>query len=310
MSAACGTCAPPDSSGWPLGAESGRRPDGVARGLTNARRSPGQTHRLVAVPAEGATASGPIAVESPRQWGRLILDLAVIVGLFHWMASSLGSDRGQAGLVVGLVVVGITLLATRAWPGQTLGSAARALGLLTPRGVGLLAALGTCVTLGVFLAGFARVTGTAFRVDASSLPLLPGLFAQAGVAEEVVFRGTLFGRLRVGRTFWRAAGLSIAPFALAHLPLFATMTLPVALAAVLLSVALSLPFAHLFELGGGTIWPPAILHAVIQAVPKVLIVSGDTASMFPLVWMTASAVVSASVLLIDRPTSLTPLNRE
>jgi len=29
-------------------------------------------------------------------------------------------------------------------------------------------------------------------------------------------------------------------------------------AALLLSVVLSCPLAHMFELGGGTIWPPAI----------------------------------------------------
>jgi hypothetical protein len=38
------------------------------------------------------------------------------------------------------------------------------------------------------------------------------------------------------------------------------MPWPVALAAVLLSVVLSLPFAHLFEVGGATIWAPALLH--------------------------------------------------
>jgi membrane protease YdiL (CAAX protease family) len=272
VSAACGTCARLDSSGWPLG-------------------------------AEGTTAAATPAVASPRQWARLLLEFAVIVGLFHGMASSLGSDRGQAGLVIGLVVVGVTLLATRAWPRQTLGSAIHVLGLVAPRGGGLLVALGTCATLGVVVAGVANLTGMALRIDTSALPLLLGLSAQAGVAEEVIFRGYLFGRLREGRTFWRAAGLSVAPFACVHLPLFATMPWPVALAAVLLSIALSVPLAYLFELGGGTIWPPAVLHAVIQAVPKVLVISGEAAAAFPLVWMAASAIVSACVLLIDRPSS-------
>ena len=32
--------------------------------------------------------------------------------------------------------------------------------------------------------------------------LLPGLFAQGGIAQEVLFRGYLFGRIRRGRSFW------------------------------------------------------------------------------------------------------------
>jgi hypothetical protein len=38
------------------------------------------------------------------------------------------------------------------------------------------------------------------------------------------------------------------------------MSWPVALAAVGLAVVLSFPLAYLFELGGRTIWAPAILH--------------------------------------------------
>jgi hypothetical protein len=32
------------------------------------------------------------------------------------------------------------------------------------------------------------------------------------------------------------------------------------------------PLAHLFELGGATIWAPAILHFVIQATVKVVVI--------------------------------------
>ena len=52
---------------------------------------------------------------------------------------------------------------------------------------------------------------------------LPGLFAQAGIAEELLFRGYLFGHLREGRSFWRAALLSMPPFLAVHLLLFFQM---------------------------------------------------------------------------------------
>ena len=44
--------------------------------------------------------------------------------------------------------------------------------------------------------------------------LLPGLFAQAGIAEETLFRGFLFRRFREGRTFGQAVVLSSVPYVL------------------------------------------------------------------------------------------------
>jgi len=55
---------------------------------------------------------------------------------------------------------------------------------------------------------------------------------QAGVAEELVFRGFLFGHLRRQRTFWRAAAASLPPFLVAHLFLFFALPWPIALTAV------------------------------------------------------------------------------
>jgi len=127
---------------------------------------------------------------------------------------------------------------------------------------------------------------------------LPGLFGQAGIAEEVLFRGYLFGHLRPGRSFWRAALLAMLPFALVHLLMFLTMPWPVALAALLLSIVLSFPLAHLFELGGRTVWPPALLHFVVQGTAKLVVMSGEEPSTFPIVWMGASAVLPMFVMLI------------
>jgi membrane protease YdiL (CAAX protease family) len=132
---------------------------------------------------------------------------------------------------------------------------------------------------------------------------VPGLFTQAGIAEEILFRGYLFGHLRAGRTFWRAAWTSMLPFVGVHMFLFFTMPWPIALAAVLLAVVLSFPLAHLFEVGGATIWAPALLHFIIQATVKILVVSPDSAS-FPLVWMVASALVPLLSFMVARPGSI------
>jgi hypothetical protein len=80
------------------------------------------------------------------------------------------------------------------------------------------------------------------------------------------------------------------PFVAVHLILFLTMAWPVALASVLLAVIISFPLARLFELGGDTIWPPALLHFVIQGTVKVLVLPSGAES-FALAWMAASAAI-------------------
>jgi len=54
------------------------------------------------------------------------------------------------------------------------------------------------------------------RLRSDALMLALGMFAQGGIAEEVVFRGFLFRRLRITRTFWRAACLAAVPFVIVH----------------------------------------------------------------------------------------------
>lgn len=90
------------------------------------------------------------------------------------------------------------------------------------------------------------------------------------------------------------------PFVGIHTLLFFTMPWPVALAALLLSVVLSFPFAYLFELAGHTIWAPALLHFVIQGTIKVLMLSGESSRLFPFVWMGFSAALPMLAFLIPR----------
>jgi membrane protease YdiL (CAAX protease family) len=232
---------------------------------------------------------------------RLLAGLVIAFALFQLSATALGSDRGQAGIIVGAIVTTAVLAAQRAWFAPTLAAAARTLGLGAPRTAGLLVAGAICVLLLLVVPAFARVAGVNVTIAPHTVGLVPGLFAQGGIAEEVLFRGYLFGHLRRGRSFWRAAGLSMVPFVAVHLLLFATMPLPIAMAALLLAVVVSFPMAHLFELGGMTIWPPALLHFVIQGTVKVVIMEGDAAPAFPLAWMVASAVVPFLVFLVPRP---------
>jgi membrane protease YdiL (CAAX protease family) len=228
---------------------------------------------------------------------RLIAGLVAVFALFQWVAIALGSDRGQAGVLVALVVVSATLAVERWLFGGTLRAAARAIGLGIPRLSGLVVASASCVSLGFVLAAFMEASAASLTYDGTSW-LLAGLFAQAGVAEESLFRGYLFGHLRRRLPFWHACFASMIPFVAIHLWLFISLPWPLAFASILLAAATSIPLAHLFELGGHTIWPPAFLHFTIQSVPKLFIPSDDATSTFPLTWMAASGILPLLVLLI------------
>ena len=90
------------------------------------------------------------------------------------------------------------------------------------------------------------------------------------------------------------------PFVLVHLVLFFSMPWPIALASVVLAIVISFPLAHLFELGGNTIWAPALLHFVVQATVKVLVFSNGADS-FALLWMAASAAIPMLVFAAKAP---------
>lgn len=226
---------------------------------------------------------------SPVNAARFIIGFAAVFALFQWLGTVLGSDRGQAGVVIGAAIVAATLAFERWLSGAPLLTALRRLGLGWPARRGIACALAVCFALVVVVPAYFTNAGATIKTYPGWLILLPGLFAQAGIAEEVLFRGYLFRRLRVGRSFWRAAFAASLPFVLVHLWLFMTLPWPLAVASVMLSALMSFPLAHLFELGGKTIWAPALLHWLVQGVPKVLDLEGDTG--FALWWIAASAVV-------------------
>jgi hypothetical protein len=74
----------------------------------------------------------PTAIRSSGDWLRLVGGLVAVFVLFHWSAVVLGSDRGQAGVIVGAIVTGAILAVERWWFASTLLGAARALGFGVP----------------------------------------------------------------------------------------------------------------------------------------------------------------------------------
>src|SRR5690349_383845 len=123
---------------------------------------------------------------------RLSIGFCILYGVLQGAASVLGSTRGEWGGMVALLVVGAGLLIgfllhKQGWKELGLGAPARR-GLRTAL---LLAAV--LLAAGTICA---MVTGGGAEVASATPWLLFGLFAQAGIAEEVVFRGYLFGQIR------------------------------------------------------------------------------------------------------------------
>jgi membrane protease YdiL (CAAX protease family) len=229
----------------------------------------------------------------------LLVGLAIVFVLFQGLAHAFASDRGQAGFLVAAVVIAALVAVEWVLFGQSAMPALRTLGFGSPAVLGMSVALAISALLLAVIPIYAWMRDAAVVAYPGWPWLVPGLFAQGGVAEEALFRGYLFGRLRRGRSFWQAAGLAAVPFVLVHLYLFATLPWPVALASVLLATIISFPLSHLFVLGGTTIWPPALLHFTVQGAVKVLEVPGDM--LMPVVWMAASAAIPYLVFLFSCP---------
>jgi membrane protease YdiL (CAAX protease family) len=221
-------------------------------------------------------------------------------------ASALGSVRGEAGLVVCAAVLAAAVVVEFAIARRTPRQALATLGLRAPGAPVLLWTIALCLALLCFFPFFALATQTyiGFRPDAALLAI--GMFAQGGIAEEVVFRGFLFRRFREKHSFWRAAFYSAIPFTAVHALLFLSFDFPVALASLLVAVSLSFPLTWLFERGGNSVWLPAIVHAVVQASIKLVVVEEAAFQTMAIGWMAISAI-APWLLFALRPDGTIPL---
>lgn len=241
------------------------------------------------------TGEGELPTAGAR-WALLLLGFAVLFAILQGSAAALESMRGEWGLAVAAATIGAALVIVRLAFASDWRASWLMLGLGPPRGAGMLAAVALSLLLLCVFPAFLAVKGGFVSLYPSAAWLAIGIAAQAGVAEETVFRGFLYGQIRRRHPFWRAALISTAPFAAAHLLLFATMDWPIALAALVLSISSSFPFARLYDLAGRTIWAPALAHAVVQGAIK-LIVFDDP--LFPLVWMAACATLPWLAFLVS-----------
>ena len=92
-----------------------------------------------------AVRSSGIRIAGVAARTRLLAGLVAVFVVFQWSAHTLGSDRGQAGLIVGALVVAGTIGVERLLFDRSIARAASSLGLGRSRVVGLIVAAGVCV---------------------------------------------------------------------------------------------------------------------------------------------------------------------
>jgi membrane protease YdiL (CAAX protease family) len=138
-----------------------------------------------------------------------------------------------------------------------------AIGLGRPVPRALLAAVivGGLVIAG--LLGGAAAIGVTLDLRTDWPLVLLGALLFHGVAEELVWRGFVFARLRENNTFRRAVLLSMPLIALTHAPIIIGNGWVVGGLAMISAAITCLPLAHLWERGGRTIWAPAIVHGMV-----------------------------------------------
>ena len=245
-----------------------------------------------------ASASG----RSTHTWEFVMLTagFVIIYLVLDRSATWTNSLYGEYGAMICTVVIASALLVERLLFRSMPRSALGALGLGSPSRRGLLAALLVSLALLAYFPLFALVSGQPLQLRGGWQWIALGVLLQGGIAEELLWRGYLFRHLRATRGFWRAAAFAMIFMVAQHTFLLWQLPQPIAIAALVVALLSSFPLAHLFEVGGNTIWGPALLHAVIQGALKVVVVPEASLLTAQMGWMAVSVLVPYLVFLVRR----------
>lgn len=230
-------------------------------------------------------------------WPRFLGGFLLVYGVLA--VGSRLDPTARSGLAVLAAVLAAGVLVERALFGRAWTDAPGLLGLGRPGGRALAAAI---VVSGLVLLVYPLswlVTGTAVRLRPDWWWLLLGVFALHGLAEEFVWRGYAFRRLREGRSFRSAVWLTMPLVVAAHVPILVTSGPAVGLGAMAVAAVTTVSLSRLYEEGGGTLWAPALVHAAIDSFKVVEIPAGATTT-FSLLLVAVSTAVPLLVLLLPR----------
>jgi membrane protease YdiL (CAAX protease family) len=221
--------------------------------------------------------------------GRIVLGFVVIYAVYFASALPLAQVEPTLSAVARTLITLVAVVGVEmSLFGQPAAVATNRLGLSKTswRWLGVAAVAGAPLVL--FFPINSALTGTGWSLPTGWLWTYLGYVAVSGLAEEVMFRAFLFGRLRAGRGFWAAATLSMLAFSAVHLLLFLRLNVFVATAALLLAALGAYPLAYLYERAGGSVWPCVVLHSLAHLITVVTWAQGGELAA-PMAFMAVAA---------------------
>ncbi len=243
-----------------------------------------------------AMSAGP-AVGSVRSWLGFLAGFALLCGVLLVTSAIDSTGRWGLGILAAtlLTALVVEMLHQRRSLLEMLGD----LGFGRPGGRAVaVAAAVSCLVLLVFPAT-AAISGAGVPLRQDWLWLLVGIFAFHGLAEELVWRGFTFRRLRQGRSFWSATAWTMPLIAASHLPIVFTLGPAVGIGAMTVAMVTSIPFSYLYETGRDTIWAPALVHTAIDTFKLVIIPTAALAT-FSVLIIAVSLTVPLLALAVPR----------
>jgi membrane protease YdiL (CAAX protease family) len=227
-----------------------------------------------------------------------ILFLATFLGAWFLLDRLVTSPPNLLSATAALAAATAVLVAGQRATGVALRDIPRSLGLGRPvvRALVVAGIVGASVFLCLLLG--ARVVGVTLELRENWPSVLLAALIFHGLAEELVWRGFVFGHFRQSTTFWRAVAKSVPLITLTHVPILFMSGVAIGVVAILTASLTCLPFAYLWERGGGTVWAPALLHGLIDSWQLFERTYPDR---FSVVILTAVIVVPMSVFLFRDP---------
>lgn len=239
-------------------------------------------------------------MNSKSQYGLFLIAFVLIFIVLRGPAVLLANVNWT--LVMFLTCVLAVTASALAW-GQlkktTLLTSFQAVGFGAPDRRMLWIATVLAVLMVAFIPVYAWITESDISLLDNWLWIIVGIITGVGIAEETVFRGFVFNFLREDRPFWSAATLSMILFGAMHLLLLLWLPIPIAIAAILLSIISAYPTAYLFEHGNKTIWPSAILHSAALAT-NLFAIPAELNISFSLIWIGVVLVFLFLVFAVNR----------
>ena len=233
-----------------------------------------------------------------RSWLPFLGGFTVLCGVL--LGTSAVDATGRWGLAILGAVLLTAVLVEKAGRPASVPDLLRRLGLGRPGGRALALALSVSGLVVLVFPVTAAVSGTAITLRPDWLWLLMGVFAFHGLAEELVWRGFAFRRLREGRSF-RAATLATMPLvAAAHVPILVTLGPAVGVGAMVVAAVTSVPLAYLYETGRHTVWAPALVHTAIDTF-KLVVLPAAALPTFSVLIIAVSLTVPLLALVVPRP---------